>query len=186
MPSAELVLAVAASAGIGAATASFLASARAKLQAPLAFRAAVRGYGVVPESGLTAVALVVPRLEALAAIGLVAALLGGDVRPAAPAVALAILFALAVAAAMRGGRSAIDCGCRPGRPRPLGLDLVVGNLLLALALPLAVALVEALPAALRAFCACTGAAGFLLLDAILGAAPARAPASPATAGTPAE
>ncbi|WP_194744001.1 MauE/DoxX family redox-associated membrane protein [Thermaurantiacus tibetensis] len=186
MPSMELVLAVAAAAGIGAASASFLASARAKLRAPLAFRTAVRGYGVVPERSLTTVAVAVPYLEALAAVGLVAALLGGDVRLAAPAIALAVVFALAVAAAIRAGRSAIDCGCRPGRRRPLGPDLVAGNLLLALALPLAVGLVGALPAALRAFCACAGAAGFLLLDSVLGILAARARAGVATAGTSAK
>jgi hypothetical protein len=114
-----------------------------KARDPARFRAALAGYGLLPERGLPAA----PWLLAASELAIGAALLlpGSGPLPALSAAALLALYAGAMAAALAAGRRGIECGCGgPAGARPLGPGLVVRNAVLALA-----ALAAALPAAPR-------------------------------------
>ncbi len=103
-----------------------------KLRAPEAFRAALRGYELLPERALGAITRVLPALELMAAAGF---LLPGGARGAALlAVSLLLLYTGAVAVSLLRGRRDIDCGCAgPAAARTIGFDLVLRNVVLLVA-----------------------------------------------------
>jgi hypothetical protein len=114
-----------------------------KARDPARFRAALAGYGLLPERALPAA----PWLLAAAELAVGAALLlpGSGAPPALAAAALLALYAGAMVAALAAGRRGIECGCGgPAGARPLGPGLVARNAVLA-----AAALAAALPVAPR-------------------------------------
>lgn len=143
----------AASHGLAAALAAvLLLGAFAKLRDLALFRAAVEGYGLVPERFAAgwagAVAIVLPCAEA--ACGLLLLPLATRSAGAIAAAALVGCVTLAVLAALALGRGGIDCGCGSGGSGgngdvPLGAGLVARNVVL-----VALALVAAAPPSSRA------------------------------------
>jgi hypothetical protein len=119
-----------------------LAAARHKLADRARFRAALSGYGLLPERLVPGVAAAVPAAEGALALALLAPGLGAT--PALCTAALLALYAAAIAVNLLRGRRAIDCGCG-ARPRPIGWALVARNALL-----VALSLAAALPAQARA------------------------------------
>lgn len=111
----------------------FLASAWGKARHPRWFAGALREYRIVPGAALWPVALAVPALEAVAALGLLAA----PVRPYAAGLALALLavFSGALGLNLARGRRDIDCGCWGPAARPGALSgwLLARNAALAVA-----------------------------------------------------
>ena len=104
----------------------------AKLMARDAFAGVVANYRLLPDPLVTPVALVLPCLEIVVALGL----LLPATRPLAALMAafLLLLFAAAMAVNLLRGHSDIDCGCAIGRLRErIGWPLVARNLLLAVA-----------------------------------------------------
>ncbi len=102
----------------------------AKLMARDAFAGVVANYRLLPDPLVTPVALVLPCLEIVVALGL----LLPATRPLAALMAafLLLLFAAAMAVNLLRGHSDIDCGCAIGRLRErIGWPLVARNLLLA-------------------------------------------------------
>jgi uncharacterized membrane protein YphA (DoxX/SURF4 family) len=90
------------------------------------FRAALANYRLLPQPLVLPAALVLPTLEAVAAI----ALLAGPFRTAGAVLALGVLFVAtaAVAINLRRGRAHIDCGCGGAEGRqPLSWGLVARN-----------------------------------------------------------
>lgn len=100
-----------------------------KLRAPEAFRAALRGYDLLPERAVDATTRMLPALELMAAAGF---LLPGTARGAALlAASLLLLYTSAVAISLLRGRRDIACGCAgPAAARTIGSDLVVRNVVL--------------------------------------------------------
>ncbi|MFO1268505.1 MAG: MauE/DoxX family redox-associated membrane protein [Rubrivivax sp.] len=138
----------AASHGLAAALAALLLlGAFAKLRDLALFRAAVEGYGLVPERFAGAVAVVLPCAEA--ACGLLLLPLATRSAGAIAAAALVGCVTLAVLAALARGRGGIDCGCGGGSAGggdvPLGAGLVARNAAL-----VALALAAAAPPSSRA------------------------------------
>ncbi|SRR5579871_6060965 len=87
----------------------FASSAAIKLAALSRFAAAVENYRILPRRWSWLTAVVVPVLEASAAIGL---LISATREPAAIAAALLIaMFSAAIAINLARGRREIDCGC---------------------------------------------------------------------------
>jgi hypothetical protein len=108
----------------------FALAASHKLRDPVGFRQALAGYDLLPRSWVGPVSLVVPALEAIASLALLAATVGG----ALLAGGLLALYTTAMAVNLLRGRGAIDCGCGgPAAPRPIGIDLVARNGVLLLA-----------------------------------------------------
>jgi hypothetical protein len=108
----------------------FVSSALHKLRDGPAFRAALTGYALLPAALLPAAARVLVAAE----VGIGIAVLVPGLAPDAcrAGAGLLSLYAGAVALNLARGRSAIDCGCGgPGGRRPIGLELVVRNGLLA-------------------------------------------------------
>ena len=100
-----------------------------KLRAPEVFRAALRGYDLLPERAVDATTRVLPALELMAAAGF---LLPGAARGAALlAASLLLLYTSAIAVSLLRGRRDIDCGCAgPAAARTIGSDLVLRNVVL--------------------------------------------------------
>jgi len=100
-----------------------------KLRSLRAFRAAVRGFGIVPDAFLGAAALAVPIVEGVTLALLVA-------RPTIGGPAAAALlggYAVAMALALARGRGGADCGCGgPAGTQPLRGGLIARNVVLAL------------------------------------------------------
>jgi hypothetical protein len=131
MPALDPVLAGALRGGLAM---LLLAASLHKLRDGAGFRAALAGYGLLPERSLAAVAALLAAAELAIAAGL---LVPAAARPAGlAAAALFALYAGAMLAALAAGRRGIDCGCAgPAGSRPLGPSLVARNaLLVALAL----------------------------------------------------
>jgi uncharacterized membrane protein YphA (DoxX/SURF4 family) len=121
----------------------FLGASLHKLRDGVGFRAALEGYGFLPQGWLAPVASLLAAAELAIAAGLLVP--AGTRTAALAAAALLALYAGAMFAALAAGRRGIDCGCAgPLGSRPLGPSLVVRNALL-----VAVALVAALPVAPR-------------------------------------
>lgn len=120
-----------------------LSSALHKARDAAGFRAALAGYGLLPQRAVAAAAAALAAAEA----GLGAALLvpGSGPAPAAGAAALFALYAGAMLAALAAGRRGIACGCAgPAAELRLGPALAARNGLL-----VAVAFAAALPTAAR-------------------------------------
>ena len=101
-----------------------------KLAARDAFAGVLANYRLLPEALVVPVALALPCLEILVAVGL----LVPPTRSLAAVAAglLLLLFAAAMAVNLLRGRRDIDCGCAMGRLRErIGWPLVARNLLLA-------------------------------------------------------
>jgi uncharacterized membrane protein len=111
----------------------FTVAAVHKLRGPAHFAQVFAAYRLLPQ-GLGGVALVVPVLEALVAIGL---LLPATRALAAGAGACLLgVYALAIAVNLRRGRRELSCGCGgPHERRPIAAWMVARNLLLAAVLP---------------------------------------------------
>jgi hypothetical protein len=119
-----------------------LSAAHHKLHRAAAFRAALAGYGLLPERAVPGVAAALAGAEA--AVGAALLVPGTGAPPALAAAALLALYGLAMLAALARGRRGIDCGCfGPAGPqaRALGPGLVARNAFL-----VAAALAAALPA----------------------------------------
>ncbi len=155
----------------------WLLAASHKAADPRAFRAAVAGYRLVPESLVTGVARTLCFGELALALGL---LVPAASAPAALAsAALLALYAAAMGVNLARGRRDFDCGCAaPGTARPVGEGLLVRNGLLIVVSGLA-----ALPptprslGGLDALTVAAGAATLLLLHAATEAALGNAPRS---------
>ena len=95
------------------------------------FEGVLADYGLIPEAALKPLRAIVPVLELAAAV----ALCIGPVRAAGVALAsgLLLIYAAAMTAALRQGRTQIDCGCG-GPPSPLSWGLVGRNFILTAAL----------------------------------------------------
>ncbi len=91
----------------GALALLFAAAAWHKLRDRAYFRAALGGYALLPAAALGPVALALPLVEALAAVGLVAGSAGG----ALLATVLLVAYTGAIAFNLARGRRDIDCGC---------------------------------------------------------------------------
>jgi hypothetical protein len=132
------------------------AAAVHKLRDRGGFRAAVRGYALVPVWAEAPLAVLLPALELAAAGALVWPT--GARAGAAIAFALVCVYTAAVAVNLARGRRAIACGCGgPAGSRELGADLIARNALL-VAAALACAAAPA-PRALHPLDAVTIAAG---------------------------
>ena len=107
----------------------FAAAAAHKLRGLPSFQSALAGYRLLPPAWAAPAARLIPVLELAVAVGL---LLPGLTAPAAwAAAAVLAIYAGAVAINLLRGRREIDCGCGgPGGDRPLGVSLVVRNLVL--------------------------------------------------------
>lgn len=139
----------------------------AKLRHRVELPAVIANYRLLPQPAVRPVALLLPWAEG--AIGL--ALLAGERVAAVAAMLLLLLFAGAMSANIRRGRSHIDCGCGiGGLHQPLHHALVRRNLMLAAAL-LPLALMPARLAPIdHVVAVATGIAAFVLvhlLDALL-------------------
>ena len=127
----------------GALTLLFLGASLHKLRDRPGFRAALAGYGLLPEPTLAAFAALLVAAELAIGAGLLVPAAGQTA--ALAAAALLALYAGAMLAALAAGRRGIDCGCSgPAGSKPLGPSLVVRNALLVVA-----ALVASLPVAPR-------------------------------------
>ncbi len=126
MPALDPALAAALRGGLAM---LFLATSLHKLRDRAGFRAALAGYGLLPERAVAAVAALLAAAELAIATGL---LVPGGAGPAGlAAAALFALYAGAMLAALAAGRRGIDCGCAgPAGSRPLGPSLVARNALL--------------------------------------------------------
>jgi hypothetical protein len=119
----------------------FASAALHKLRDPLSFRSAVAGYRLLPNALVGPVSRAIPWLELCTA--------GAFLIPAAAhraewlGVTLLVISAVAISANLARGRREIDCGCGlAGGARPLGVSLLLRNVvliqgLLALLLPVA-------------------------------------------------
>lgn len=101
-----------------------------KWQAPALFARQVADYELLPQGLVRPVALLLPVLECLIALGLLA---GATRRGAAVLAALLVAgYAAGIGINLLRGRNNIDCGCSgPGAPQPLHPSLLLRNLLLA-------------------------------------------------------
>ena len=142
-----------------------------------AFRAAVAGYRLLPESLAGVIARILCCVELTVGLGLLVP--ATSVWAGLASAALLALYGGAMAVNLARGRRDLDCGCSaPGTKRPVGEGLLVRNALLA-----ALSLVAALPPAARsfawldAFTVVAGAATLLLLHFGAEAALANAPRS---------
>ncbi|WP_293900641.1 MauE/DoxX family redox-associated membrane protein [Phenylobacterium sp.] len=95
------------------------------------FEGVLADYGLVPEPILKPLRATLPGLEIAAAVALSASPL--RVLGVGLAGGLLLAYGAAMAAALRQGRTEIDCGCG-GPPTPLSWSLVARNLVLAAAL----------------------------------------------------
>jgi hypothetical protein len=121
----------------------FVAAALHKLRDRSAFRAALAGYGLLPEAWVAPAAALLAAAELAVAAGLLVPALGRLASLAAAG--LLALYAGAMLAALAAGRRGIDCGCAgPAGARPLGPMHVARNALL-----VAASLAASLPAAAR-------------------------------------
>ena len=119
------------------------AAAAHKLRDLPGFRAALAGYGVLPERALRPAAAAVPAAEL--AVGAGCLVPGAGLLPPLAAAGLLLLYSAAATLALARGRGAVDCGCGgPGGPRPLSGGLLARNAVL-----IALFGVCALPAAAR-------------------------------------
>ena len=104
-------------------------SAWHKLRAASTFRAAVAGYGLVPEPLVTLTAVVIMAAELTLGFGLVIARTGS--MAAVGGAVLLSTYTAAIAVNLARGRTRIDCGCGgPAGALPLSPALVVRNLVL--------------------------------------------------------
>ena len=143
----------------------FLTAALGKARHRLEFQGVVANYRLLPQSAVTAFALVLPPVEAAVAAGL---LFAPSPWPAAIAAALLILFAVAMAINIQRGRRQIDCGCfQTSLRQTLSWILVArnGGLALLLAAPATVR-VGALSVAGAAEALLTGTVLFILLQSM--------------------
>jgi hypothetical protein len=105
-------------------------AAVSKLGAPGAFVGVVRNYRLLPEPLVEPLALALPIVELVLALGLLVPATRSEAATAA--VALLLLFAAAMAINLWRGRSDIDCGCFVGLVRQrINWVLVHRNLALA-------------------------------------------------------
>ena len=146
----------------------FVVAAAHKLRDPESFRAVLDAYALLPGGLAGLAARTLPLLEVVAALGL--AMPGGASFAVLLAAALLALYASAIGVNLLRGRRDLDCGCMgPGAGRKIGGALVVRNLTLlaaalacllpvrprpltwldALTVPLAVAAIAALYAAIE-------------------------------------
>ncbi|MBX9884144.1 MAG: methylamine utilization protein MauE [Novosphingobium sp.] len=136
----------------------FLQAALAKLRHRELLVGVIANYRLLPAVLVAPAALLLPPAEIAVAIGL---LLGGQALAAAAAIALLVIFAVAMGINIVRGRRAIDCGCgRSHLRQPLSWLLVARNLVLAAllvprllpgAMPTAADLVVALAGGLAVF-----------------------------------
>jgi hypothetical protein len=112
--------------GAGTLALVFAAAAAGKLRAREEFVGVVGNYRLLPGPAVRPVALALPLAEVAVALGLV---VPATRRVAAVgAIALLVLFGLAVAVNLLRGRRYIDCGCfRFSMRQPLGWGLVGRN-----------------------------------------------------------
>jgi hypothetical protein len=113
----------------------FVEAGLAKLRHRELVPGVVANYRLLPEALVQPVAALLPPLELMLGLGLIASAVSG-VAPlhwiALPAAALFVAFAWAMAINIRRGRSHIDCGCGRSQLRqPLGWGLVARNGVLA-------------------------------------------------------
>jgi hypothetical protein len=107
------------------------------------FGAALRAYGLLPHWSASLVSRLLPLVEAFIAVGLLHPL----TRSAAAfaAISILVLYTAAIAANLLRGRREIDCGCFASSVRaPLSGWLLARN-----AIPIATAIVVAMPVRLR-------------------------------------
>jgi hypothetical protein len=122
----------------------FVSASAHKLRDPIAFRAALDGYGLLPAAPARVAARALPFAELGCAVAL--ALPRTGVAGALLAVALLALYALAMGVNLLRGRRDLDCGCMgPGARGRIGGALVLRNAILA-----AAALATLLPVVPRA------------------------------------
>lgn len=128
----------------------------------------VANYRLLPEALVAPVATLLPVVELVLGLGLIASVFAGGMLRllGLPAAALFVVFAGAMAINIRRGRRAIDCGCGRSQLRqPLRWGLVLRNLVLA-----ALVAIHAMPLAPRetvtvadiALALASGAAVFLI------------------------
>lgn len=112
----------------------FATTAWHKLRAPVEFRAAIAGFGLVPARAVSSLATALVAAEA----AVVLALLGRPALGGAGAAVLLLVYAAAMGLALARGRGGVDCGCGGAAGgQPVTAGLVARNLALALAaLPL--------------------------------------------------
>lgn len=109
----------------------FITAGLAKLRSRRVFPGVVANYRLLPEALVAPVAFALPLVECVAGLCLVA----GIGLFAAPAIALLLAFAAAMAINIARGRAHIDCGCgRSELRQPLSRTLVFRNLALAMLL----------------------------------------------------
>ncbi len=112
-----------------AAACLFFGTAIPKLRDFGAFRMAVSGYALLPDSAVGAVAALL--LAGEIAVGLCLLLPGSGNAPMFGAAALLSLYTAAIAINLARGRRSIDCGCSgPEVRRPLSGGLVARNVVL--------------------------------------------------------
>jgi Methylamine utilisation protein MauE len=108
----------------------FLASAVEKLRAPESFRAALRGYELLPELAVPPAAAALALAEGVLGVALAVPAWRAQALPAGAA--LLGLYAAAIAVNLARGRRHIDCGCAgPGLRQPIHEWQVARNALLA-------------------------------------------------------
>jgi hypothetical protein len=121
----------------------FIYASLPKLRRPKSFLLAVQAYELLPSRGAFVVALMLPPGELV--LGTLF-LTGAHVRIASILASLLIsVFLCAAAIAILTGRD-IDCGCTPGKSRPLGPHLLVEDALFLMASLVLFALQEISPA----------------------------------------
>jgi hypothetical protein len=110
----------------------FATAALHKLRAPARFAEILAAYQLLP-AGLTGGAVLIPALEALAALGLL--LPATRAMGAGLGVVLLLSYAGAISVNLRRGRTQLDCGCGGAdERRPIAAWMVVRNIVLAAAL----------------------------------------------------
>lgn len=131
MIAAQAIGVAGAAAGIGVGLV-FLGAGLSKLRSRRVFPGVVANYQLVHEALVAPVAVILPILEVVIGLALIAGL-----RVAAiPAGVLLLAFAAAMAINIGRGRSHIDCGCgRSELRQPLSRALALRNLVLAALLP---------------------------------------------------
>ncbi len=156
-----------------------LGASRHKLRAPIAFRASLANYQLLPERSLAWAAPSIAGFELVIGVSLV--LPGFDGVAALAAATLLSFYTGAITVNLARGRREIDCGCSaPGSRRPLSGSLVCRNGVL-----IGAAVVCALPVAGRpliwmdtvSIVASVAVVGFLYaaIDGSLANAPGRSP-----------
>ena len=111
----------------------FLEAAAGKLRDRAGFEGVVANYRIAPGVLAAPVAWVLPPIEIVLAVALLAGLV--ELVTAIAAASLLTLFAGAMAVNLARGRTAIDCGCgRAGLVQPIGWGRVARNLILAVLL----------------------------------------------------